>query len=537
MDDRRDQELRDIKKAITHLNNDITLLKQQNELLQLRCVEQDTKIAFLTSTVNPEIKRVQVRSAKPGYSPIVTFGRVVWLTGIVAKHAATTWSAEAQTKQVLEHMTVLLNTAGTNPEHLLRVTLCLRDIRTAEYAFRAWDSYFNELGLSEEWRPVRITHQMTLKDPQSQVEVHAEAVLPAVPQLQPPPQEKEPSTLDANLTAPEISPNSRDEDSDDDGNDDSEPVANPLRCTTWESWGQIRTNDPDAWRTDTLTRAFGNTYKPSPACPDPVHYCIIVRSTTHTDNYFKLFDKDTKKQLLFKDCDKNGYRKDGDDQKVFRSWAAVDRYLIRNYGEEEEAPMESPMDEGEVQPTDSGNEDMRPNDFEREREENIKRREEDPKMQAVKAAIAELMPVRKPPPPPKKRKTTPTGPKRKSSRQVDTPTKKITLPEPNEYTEEERKEFGLYIERRYETYVLTEDYEKFQHPEDPRLTHNCLYVCCVKRPPGKGNSVDRYWRFFVEGKLKPFVNCTVTGEEKLGENQTQLRSLSAVTRYLRRTYL
>lgn len=122
-------------------------------------------------------------------------------------------------------------------------------------------------------------------------------------------------------------------------------MANPLRCT-WEADGQIRTNDPDAWQTDTLTRAFGNTYKPSPACPDPVHYCIIVRSTTHTDNYFKLFDKDTKKQVLFKDCDKNGYRKDGDDQKVLRSWRAVDRYLIRNYGEEEEAPMESPMDEG-----------------------------------------------------------------------------------------------------------------------------------------------------------------------------------------------
>tara|TARA_B110000483_G_scaffold6322_1_gene7467 strand:+ start:313 stop:1638 length:1326 start_codon:yes stop_codon:yes gene_type:complete len=197
--------------------------------------------------------------------------------------------------------------------------------------------------------------------------------------------------------------------------------------------------------------------------------------------------------------------------------------------------MESPMDEEEVQPTDSENEDsfvMRPNNFEREREENIKRREEDPRMQA--ATIAELTPVRKPPQPPKKRKTTQTGHKRKSDRQVGTPAKKITLPEPNEYTEEERKEFGLYIENRHETYVLTEDYEKFQHPEDPKLTHDCLYVCCVKRPPGKGNQVDRYWRFFVEGKLKPFVNCTVTGEEKLDENQTQLRSLSAVTKYLKR---
>ena len=196
--------------------------------------------------------------------------------------------------------------------------------------------------------------------------------------------------------------------------------------------------------------------------------------------------------------------------------------------------MESPMDEEEV---DSENEDsfvMRPNDFEREREENIKRREEDPRMQAATATIAELTPVRNPPPPPKKRKTTPTSRRRKSDRQVGTPAKKITLPEPNEYTEEERKEFGLYIEKRYETFVLTEDYEKFQHPEDPKLTHDSLYVCRVKRPPNKGNQVDQYWRFFVEGKIKPFDNCTVTGEEKLGENQTQLRSLSAVTKYLKR---
>ena len=104
--------------------------------------------------------------------------------------------------------------------------------------------------------------------------------------------------------------------------------------------------------------------------------------------------------------------------------------------------MESPMEEEEeeVQPTDSENEDsfvMRPNNFEREREENIKRREEDPRMQseepqlgvdligpkgarslediyeAAKATIAELTPVRKPPQPPKKRKKTPTGHKRK----------------------------------------------------------------------------------------------------------------------------
>jgi hypothetical protein len=90
--------------------------------------------------------------------------------------------------------------------------------------------------------------------------------------------------------------------------------------------------------------------------------------------------------------------------------------------------MESPMDEEEVQPTDSENEDsfvMRPNNFEREREENIKRREEDPRMQSEEPqlgvdsigpkgtrSLEDIYEAAKPQPP-KKRKKTPTGHKRK----------------------------------------------------------------------------------------------------------------------------
>ena len=174
----------------------LALLEQENKLQKLKIAELDARCTTLSASsnlaappflddaaINPEIKRVQIRGAKPGYSPIVTFGRMVWLTGIVALNTDNQF-VEAQTKQALEHMTVLLQKAGTDPHHLLRVNVYLSDIRTADHMYRAWNSYFESLGMVEEQRPVRITHQATLKDFGFRVEVHAEAVLPAVPRLE-----------------------------------------------------------------------------------------------------------------------------------------------------------------------------------------------------------------------------------------------------------------------------------------------------------------------------------------------------------------
>jgi enamine deaminase RidA (YjgF/YER057c/UK114 family)/uncharacterized C2H2 Zn-finger protein len=174
--------------VLGNIYEQLAVLKEENRALNARmnAMSAASNLAappFVDdSTIVPEIKRVQVRGAKPGYSPIVTFGRMVWLTGIVALNTDNQF-VEAQTKQALEHMTVLLNKAGTNPEHLLRVNVYLSDIRTADHMYRAWNSYFDSLGLQEEQRPVRITHQATLKDAGFRVEVHAEAVLPAVPKL------------------------------------------------------------------------------------------------------------------------------------------------------------------------------------------------------------------------------------------------------------------------------------------------------------------------------------------------------------------
>ena len=125
-----------------------------------------------------EIKRIPVRGARPGYSPIVTFGRMVWLTGIVALQTVDQ-DVEGQTRQALEHMTLLLHKAGTDPTHLLRLNVYLADIRCADRMYKAWNEYFEGLGLSEGQRPVRITHEARLKNEGFRVEVHAEAVLPA----------------------------------------------------------------------------------------------------------------------------------------------------------------------------------------------------------------------------------------------------------------------------------------------------------------------------------------------------------------------
>ena len=119
-----------------------------------------------------------IGGANPGYNPIVTFGRMVWLTGIVALQLVDQ-DVEGQTLQALKHLTLLLNKAGTDSRHLVRVSIYLSDIRTTESMYKAWNAHFEEEGLLERDRPVRITHQATLKDPAFRVEVHAEAVLPA----------------------------------------------------------------------------------------------------------------------------------------------------------------------------------------------------------------------------------------------------------------------------------------------------------------------------------------------------------------------
>lgn len=135
-----------------------------------------------------------------------------------------------------------------------------------------------------------------------------------------------------------------------------------------------------------------------------------------------------------------------------------------------------------------------------------------------------------PPPPPKKRPA--TAPLRRSDRQAGTPAKKVTSPEPQEYTEEKYEVYNKQLWKINKMYLGDDLYKPFEHP-DEKLRHPCLYVCDVPRPPNKGGGVDHYYRRFdMEGNLQEFVNCDEKGNYKRGENQIELRSLEALTRHM-----
>ncbi len=135
-----------------------------------------------------------------------------------------------------------------------------------------------------------------------------------------------------------------------------------------------------------------------------------------------------------------------------------------------------------------------------------------------------------PPPPPKKRPA--TTPLRKSDRQAGTPAKKVTSPEPQEYT----GEYEVYNKQLWKIDKLDTDlYKPFVHP-DPKLFNPCLYVCDVPRPPHLGGCDHYYRRYDVEGNLQEFLNCDGNGAYKRGQNQIELRSLAAVTRHMETEY-
>ena len=125
-----------------------------------------------------EIRRVKVTSNDElGYSPITLFGRMVWLTGIVASDRRC--DTTLQTQQTLLLLKQVLVKAGTDLYHLLKVTVYLSDIREADKMYAAWDLFFDSYEIPIDRRPVRITQAAVLKAYDYLVELHAEAVMPS----------------------------------------------------------------------------------------------------------------------------------------------------------------------------------------------------------------------------------------------------------------------------------------------------------------------------------------------------------------------
>jgi enamine deaminase RidA (YjgF/YER057c/UK114 family) len=178
---------RHLEDAETQLKNQAFLigeLRSQMDQMAHAFHEQREQNALLIAQRNTrhpfdpraEIRRVTVSSEDLGYAPITVFGRMVYLTGVVASDLFP--DAARQTRESLHHLKHILHKAGTDLKHLLKVTVYLSDIRQAEKMHGAWDAFFDFLEIPVEYRPTRITQSAYLKSPEYLVELHAEAVLP-----------------------------------------------------------------------------------------------------------------------------------------------------------------------------------------------------------------------------------------------------------------------------------------------------------------------------------------------------------------------
>lgn len=169
--------LEDAKTSMKHMRDTMDLLIHQNNDMRSQITEL---FAAQRHPFDPhaEIRRVRVTNANElGYSPITLFGRMVWLTGIVASDRRCDTSL--QTQQSLLSLKSLLIKAGTDLFHLLKISVFLSDIREADKMYQAWDIFFDSFDVPIEKRPVRITQVAMLKAADYLVELHAEAVMPS----------------------------------------------------------------------------------------------------------------------------------------------------------------------------------------------------------------------------------------------------------------------------------------------------------------------------------------------------------------------
>jgi enamine deaminase RidA (YjgF/YER057c/UK114 family) len=148
--------------------------RAENRAMRLMIDELRQEVLLLKQ--QPIVRKNTSADHDLGYAAITTFGRMVYLTGVVG---ATPRDVHRQTLEALTYLKQSLNKAGTDLRHLLKVTVFLSDIRLAEKAYAAWDEFFDVERVDRSQRPTRITQAASLKSPETYVEMHADAVLPA----------------------------------------------------------------------------------------------------------------------------------------------------------------------------------------------------------------------------------------------------------------------------------------------------------------------------------------------------------------------
>ena len=163
------------------------MIRQQTTDRQLEeCKAENRAVRAMVDELRQQVLALQQQSIQrhhpsaemdQEYSPVTTFGRAVYLTGVVATTRG--HDIELQTCEALTSLKQILHKAGTDIRHVLRVTVYISDIRFADRMYSAWGKFFDVHQVDRGNRPTRITHVACLKCPEIHVEMHAEAVLPA----------------------------------------------------------------------------------------------------------------------------------------------------------------------------------------------------------------------------------------------------------------------------------------------------------------------------------------------------------------------
>tara|TARA_B100000683_G_scaffold243879_1_gene253626 strand:+ start:66981 stop:67718 length:738 start_codon:yes stop_codon:yes gene_type:complete len=155
----------------------ISILEKRSKELRVghpSAVHSDVNIV---SDEAATIERINPR--RYDFSPITTFGRLIWLAGISASDEVDP-RFPGQMRQALSNLVELLVEAGTDVLHLVDVTIYLADIRDLYEAAEVWNEFFTDLGIPREQRPVRnVLQSLVSKDKILKVELYAQAVLPA----------------------------------------------------------------------------------------------------------------------------------------------------------------------------------------------------------------------------------------------------------------------------------------------------------------------------------------------------------------------
>ena len=113
-------------------------------------------------------------------SQIVIHGNTVYLAGQVGEDMNA--GIEQQTRETLDNIERLLRQAGTDKQHILSVTIYLKDIDADFAGMNAvWDQW-----LPEGVAPARATVEAKLCEPEILVELSVVAALPATGQGPPP---------------------------------------------------------------------------------------------------------------------------------------------------------------------------------------------------------------------------------------------------------------------------------------------------------------------------------------------------------------